>query len=287
MKILVTGATGFIGSHLITELLKSHHEIIATAIEKKENVKTAWIGKVTYIEHDLNDRCEDLYELFQRPDRLIHLSWESLPNYKGLFHFEKNLFTSYFLIKDLVQKGLKDVTVLGTCLEYGMQNGQLSENMATMPSNPYALAKDTLRRFLEELEKHYPFDLKWIRLFYLFGEGQNKNSILEQLKKAVSNNETEFNMSGGEQLRDYLPVEKAAEYIAVISLQNKVTGIINCCSGKPVSLKKFVEDHLRDNNINIKLNLGHYPYPDHEPMEFWGDDTKLQQILRNRNESTD
>ena len=88
-------------------------------------------------------------------------------------------------------------------------------------------------------------------------------------------------MSGGEQVRDYLPVEKVAEYIAAIALQHSVEGIINCCSGKPVTVKELVENYLAEKHKNIALNLGHYPYPDYEPMRFWGDNKKLKSIVIN------
>ena len=59
-------------------------------------------------------------------------------------------------------------------------------------------------------------------------------------------------MSGGEQLRDYLPVEKVADYIIKISLQDTITGLINCCSGKPITIKKLVEEHMKRRNKTIK-----------------------------------
>ena len=67
-----------------------------------------------------------------------------------------------------------------------MKDGSLSEDMITDPQNPYALAKDTLRKFLFELKKKHPFDCKWIRLFYMYGEGQNANSLLSQLQTALT-----------------------------------------------------------------------------------------------------
>jgi dTDP-6-deoxy-L-talose 4-dehydrogenase (NAD+) len=160
-----------------------------------------------------------------------------------------------------------------------MKNGALHEDMKTDPQNPYGLAKDTLRKFLEQLQKKNDFDLKWIRLFYIYGKGQNPASILSQLENALENGETIFNMSGGEQLRDYLPVEKAAEYIARIAAQSRIKGVINCCRGVPVSIRKLVEDYLAKKQNSIHLNLGHYSYPDHEPMAFWGDRTKLDVLL--------
>jgi dTDP-6-deoxy-L-talose 4-dehydrogenase (NAD+) len=213
---------------------------------------------------------------------IIHLAWEGLPNYKSLFHFESNLNRHYVFLKNLISNGCRNVTVAGTCFEYGMKTGCLTEQMPTEPANPYALAKDTLNKFLVELSKSDPFVLKWVRLFYMYGQGQNQGSLFSQLQKALDNNENVFNMSGGEQVRDYLPVEQAAEYIVKIALQDKITGNINCCSGNPVTIKEMVNKQIQKSGKKIELNLGYYPYPDYEAMAFWGDNKKLQQILNEK-----
>jgi nucleoside-diphosphate-sugar epimerase len=278
MKILITGATGFVGRHVINELLKYEHQVIATT--NKGNFNTI-PGKVNYVFFDLNDinRAEDYFSNFGKPDILIHLAWQGLPNYKSLFHFENNLMGHYTFLKNMVSHGLKKMVVTGTCFEYGMKEGSLSEEMIADPQNPYAIAKDTLRRFLFELQKIEEFDCTWIRLFYMYGPGQNPNSLLSQLERALQKGDTVFNMSGGEQLRDYLPIEKVAEYIVKISLQNKVAGIVNCCSGKPIKVRQLIENYLENIQGKIELNTGFYPYPDYEPMSFWGDDAKLKNIL--------
>jgi len=222
---------------------------------------------------------ENFYQFFKQPDLVLHLAWEGLPNYKDLFHLEKNLFSNYRFLKNMIEHGLISLVVTGTCFEYGMQSGALSEDLEAKIDNPYGLAKDTLRKFLEQLQKKIDFDLKWVRLFYVYGKGQSPNSILSQLDRALKNGETTFKMSGGEQLRDYLPVEKVAEYIVKIAMQNKVRGIINCCSGTPTSIRKLVENYLEKKHKSVHLNLGYYPYPDYEPMAFWGYNKKLKMAL--------
>ena len=281
MKILVTGATGFIGSHVINELLKYDHQIII-AVKNKNSVKHLQ-DKIKVIEFDLDNlqSNKNYFSESGKPDLLIHLAWQGLPNYKEKFHLEKNLPSHSAFLKNIVSNGLQNLVVTGTCFEYGMKEGCLSEEMESDPQNPYALAKDKLRKFLEELQKQNSFTLKWIRLFYMYGKGQNPNSLLSQLELALQNGETTFDMSGGEQLRDYLPIEKVAEYIVKIALQNKINGIINCCSGVPVKVKTLVENYLKEKKKTIDLNLGYYPYADYEPMAFWGDDTKLKKILTN------
>tara|TARA_B100001971_G_C18128414_1_gene503422 strand:- start:58 stop:915 length:858 start_codon:yes stop_codon:yes gene_type:complete len=282
-KILVTGATGFIGNYVIEELLKYNVKIIATGNRSKEEIDTNKLEKVTYIHADLNERRTDWFSFFEEPNMLIHLSWQGLPHYKELFHIERNLANNYFFLKNIIKNNCKKVVVIGTCFEYGMQSGAFMEDLQTKPDNPYGLAKDTLRKYLEQLQTHVDFNLKWIRLFYMYGKGQNPNSILSQLEAALERNDKVFNMSGGEQLRDYLPVEKVAEYIVKISLQDKISGIINCCSGNPISIRKLVENYLIEKNKSIELNLGYYDYLDFEPMAFWGDTNKLNRIINNNN----
>jgi len=165
---------------------------------------------------------------------------------------------------------LKDLTITGTCLEYGLKNGCLTEDIKSEPTNPYALAKDTLRKFLYQLQLKSNFKLKWARVFYTYGKGQSTKSILGQLDLAISNGESIFNMSAGEQLRDYLPVEDLANQIVNLSLSNEKNGIYNCCSGVPISIRRLVEEYLLKNQKKINLNLGHYEYPDYEPLAFWG-----------------
>jgi dTDP-6-deoxy-L-talose 4-dehydrogenase (NAD+) len=281
MKILVTGATGFLGRYVVKSLLLSGHTVIATASRSKENAGEllSQSKNLKYIQKDLNDREENYYSFFEEPERVIHLSWQGLPNYKELFHIERNLPSNYYFIKNLVSNGLGSITITGTCFEYGLLEGCLTEDMNTRPVTNYGLAKDTLRKFTEALQKNFTFNFKWLRLFYPFGPGQGPKSLYSQMENAVSTQSKEFNMSAGEQLRDYLPVEKMAGCIAKAALQDNVSGVINCCSGKPISVRTFVENYFKDHDYSIKLNLGHYPYPDYEPLAFWGDINKLTKAI--------
>jgi dTDP-6-deoxy-L-talose 4-dehydrogenase (NAD+) len=279
-KVLVTGATGFIGHYVIHELLSKDCSIIATATASAKAETKDWWDKVSFIPHIIGCETEgeNLFKKFGEPDHIIHLAWRGLPNYKSLFHFEEVLPQQYFFLQNLVTNGAKSITITGTCFEYGMKERCLSEEMLPEPANPYALAKNTLRLFLQELQKHNPFLLKWVRLFYMYGKGQNPKSLIAQLDKALENDEKVFNMSGGEQLRDYLSVEDVAKNIVAMAFNKNAMGVVNCCSGNPISVKEFVENYLKEINRHIYLNLGYYPYPDYEPMRFWGDTHKLNEI---------
>lgn len=252
---------------------ESDHEVTATS----RSCPVALPG-IRYVAQDIGEDRADYYELFGRPELVIHLAWEGLSNYGTLSHFEKHLFADYRFLKQMVEAGLRDLTVVGTCFEYGCREGRLTEETPQCPCTPYGIAKHASHLFLEELRKTIPFDLKWIRLFYLYGDGQRAQSVLGQLDAALARGERVFNMSGGEQLRDYLPVEEVARRIVDIAMQKRVQGAINLCSGKPLSVRRLVEEHLRRRGKSMELNLGYYPYTDYEPHAFWGDTEKLRQV---------
>ncbi|MNQ42249.1 dTDP-6-deoxy-L-talose 4-dehydrogenase (NAD(+)) [compost metagenome] len=279
MRILVTGATGFVGRHLVAALLTRGCAVRAVARNADTAQGMPWINDVEFVSADIHAADLDVSALTDGIDALAHLAWPGLPNYRALFHFEHNLMADYRFIKGAVEAGVKQVLVTGTCFEYGMQGGPLSESTEPRPSNPYGLAKHTLHLFLQNLQQEHPFTLQWARLFYLHGEGQNPNSLLAALDSAIDAGEQSFDMSAGEQLRDFLPIETAAGYLAAIVHQRDFDGVINCASGQPVSVRTLVEQRLRERGATLNLNLGHYPYPSHEPMAFWSVTERLQQLL--------
>ena len=268
IRVAVTGANGFIGRHIINELKIQGVEIVALALPDSTDLPIIENGK--WIFFDISRPPISAYEVMGKPDILIHLAWQGLPNYGSLHHFETELPIQYSFLKQLILQGLNSVVITGTCFEYGMQYGPLSEMSETKPNNPYGFAKDSLRKQLCFLQLIKPFNLTWARLFYMFGEGQSESSLLPQLKKAVSLGLSEFKMSGGEQLRDFLPVSEVAHQIVLLALTQQNIGPINICSGKPQSVRNIVEGWIQENQWKIELNLGYYPYPDYESMAFWG-----------------
>lgn len=279
MKVLVTGATGFVGRHLVAALLARGCTVRAVARDAQKAADMPWIKDVEFVSADIHAADLDVVALTEGVDALAHLAWPGLPNYRALFHFEHNLMADYRFIKGAVEAGVKQVLVTGTCFEYGMQSGPLSEKNDAQPANPYGLAKHTLHLFLQNLQQEHPFTLQWARLFYLHGAGQNPNSLLAALDRAIDAGDTTFNMSAGEQLRDFLAIETATAYLAAILHKRDFDGTINCASGQPVSVRALVEQHVRERGATIGLNLGHYPYPTHEPLAFWAVTERLQQLL--------
>lgn len=285
LNVLVTGATGFVGRHLVAALLARGHRVRALARDASKAADMPWIDDVEFIAADIHGSHATIATWVEGIDVLVHLAWPGLPNYRALFHFEHNLMADYAFIKQAVVAGVPQVLVTGTCFEYGMQSGPLDERCEPRPTNPYGVAKNTLRVFLEALQGEHPFTLQWARLFYLHGSGQNPNSLLAALDRAIDAGDPSFPMSGGEQLRDYLAIDVAVAYLAQLMEYRQFSGVINCCSGKPVSVRALVEQRVRERHSDITLNLGHYPYSSHEPMAFWGSTERLRHLTGERHDA--
>jgi nucleoside-diphosphate-sugar epimerase len=276
--VAVTGATGFIGRHVLAELAR--HPVDVVALGRPASAGALGADRVHFVPLDIHEAQSRTFAESGRPDALIHLAWGGLPNYRSLHHIEQELPAQYRFLSELVQAGLPTLVVAGTCFEYGMQSGALDESMDARPANPYGFAKNTLRQQLDFLRAVHPFRMSWARLFYLHGAGQAASSLVPQLERAVARGDKVFPMSGGEQLRDYLPVEEIARSLVALALGGADAGVVNVCSGEPVSVRRFVERVLAERGFDIALDLGVYPYPDYEPFAFWGRRDRLDAALK-------
>ncbi len=266
-EIIVTGATGFIGRNIVPELCKLGYKVCLITRDKDFCKKLFKFLPAKIIEWDIKDGAPKI--VIKNSTTLLHMAWEDLPNYESIHHIERNFTSSYALIKGFVEQGISSVVVTGTCLEYGMQSGCLKVNDVCNPITPYGLAKHSLHKSLLFLQNKMAFDLAWARLFYITGEGQSPNAVIPQLDSAIDRNDLQFNMSKGEQLRDYLPVKTVVDHLTTLLIQRS-NGTFNISSGTPISIRQLVENRIKERKSNIKMNLGYYPYSKHEPMAFWG-----------------
>jgi nucleoside-diphosphate-sugar epimerase len=279
-SVVVTGATGFVGRAVLAAL--AARGIRPTAVTRDRRRLSDLELDSAIVEGDIGAPDPAFIAEVARHDILLHLAWDGLPNYKSLHHFETELPTQYRFLRAAVAAGSRSIVVTGTCFEYGMQEGRLVESAPAQPTNPYGYAKDALRRQLSFLKQETPFALTWTRLFYMSGKGQNPKSIYSQLAAAVARGDEHFDMSAGEQIRDYLPIEAIADRLARLALLGREAGIVNVCSGEPRSMRGVVESWLRDNGWRIALRLGRYPYPDYEAFAFWGSAEKLRDVLNDK-----
>jgi nucleoside-diphosphate-sugar epimerase len=272
MRVAVTGATGFVGRHVWTALRQRGVDTVCLGRRPPEAV-------ADFVACDLDQPASGVYARAGRPDRLIHLAWGGLPQYGSVAHVEHELPLQRRFLRTLLDDGLPRLLVTGTCFEYGLQTGALREDAPLQPVTQYGLAKARLLDALQAWQATDGFSFCWARLFYTWGDGQPERALWPLLQSAAERGDAEFPMSGGEQLRDYLPIDTLAGLLVDLALDDAATGIVNVCSGRPVSVRKLVGGWIREHGWTIRPALGCYPYAEHEPMAFWGDRSRLDAIL--------
>ncbi len=278
MKVLITGVSGFIGNYVLKKLSKNQNlEIIGISRSKYKNKKK--FKNVKLINYDIKNIDKTFLEDFGLPDKLIHLAWGNLPNYYDVYHIEEELEIQKRFLDALIDAGLKDLFVSGTCFEYGSCEGEITENNPTNPNNVYGKAKLELLNYLIKKKALNSFSLTWGRLFYMYGNGQNNQSLWQQFQKSIIEKKKTFDVAG-DQLRDYLHVDEIAKHIVFLSLNNDNLGIINICSGKPISIKNLVNEWASVQNASIKINENAFKKRKHDPPSFWGNNQKLVNLYK-------
>jgi len=276
MKIAITGATGFIGRHVRSVLVKTDHVVVLVV----RNVKK--VGDIAASEEivvaDLSQARTDWFELFGKPDAVLHLAWGGLSNYMDSYHVDVELPMQLKFLQSLIDSGLKKLVVAGTCYEYGLSSGAISESQMTNPNTPYGIAKDSLRKALFEIRSKKDFELTWARVFYPYGEGQSENSIYSQLTKAISSDEKEFAMGSGVQMLDFIQVTRVAKALRTFVTEKKGVGLINVGSGEPQSVIEFVKKLIYHFESNIVPRVGAVADREYESLSFWSDNDLLDSL---------
>ena len=176
--------------------------------------------------------------------------------------------------------GLKQIAVMGSMHEVGYYEGAIDENTPTNPLSLYGIAKNTLRQLTFLLGKNENVIVQWIRGFYIFGDDLKNNSIFKKIVEAEQEGKTEFPFTSGKNKYDFLSIYDMADQIAEIVLQDKINGIINSCTGQPMTLAEKVESFIKENNFKIKLKYGAYPDRPYDSPGIWGDATKINEIMK-------
>ena len=179
----------------------------------------------------------------------------------------------------MIEGGLKHVVVMGTMHEVGYWEGAIDENTPTNPLSLYGIAKNALRQMVEILAKKSEVCFQWTRGYYIIGDDIKSNSIFSKIVQAEQAGNKKFPFTTGKNLYDFISLEELAKEIACVSLQTEVNGIINCCTGKPVSLAEQVESFIKEHNFKIRLEYGAYPDRAYDSPGVWGDAKKIQQIM--------
>ena len=276
MKIAITGATGFIGRHVRSVLVKTDHVVVLVVRNVKKVGDRAANEEIVVA--DLSQARTDWFELFGKPDAVLHLAWGGLSNYMDSYHVDVELPMQLKFVQSLIDSGLKKLVVAGTCYEYGLSSGAISESQMTNPNTPYGIAKDSLRKALFEIRSKKDFELTWARVFYPYGEGQSENSIYSQLTKAISSDEKEFAMGSGVQMLDFIQVTRVAKALRTFVTEKKGVGLINVGSGEPQSVIEFVKKLIYHFESNIVPRVGAVADREYESLSFWSDNDLLDSL---------
>lgn len=272
-KVLITGGGGYIGRHVVTAILDTGAKVIAC------DVCTEGIDqRATRLSLDIFSGDEDIFRSLGSPDICLHMAWKD-----GFVHNAEShmllLSKHYAFLGDMIRGGLCHLAVMGTMHEVGYFEGAIDETTPCNPSSMYGIAKDALRRSTFLMAADENIVLQWLRAFYIYGDDQRNQSIFAKLIQAAQQGKTEFPFTTGKSQYDFLHVLELGKQIAAAIQQTEITGIINCCSGKPVPLADKVEQFIEENHLDIRLLYGAYPDRMYDSPAVWGDNQKIQAVL--------
>lgn len=240
-RVLLTGATGFVGRQIHRALLEQDHDV-RTVIRKGSATCLVDGGEGDYRETlDLFQESQDWWAATCRGiDTVVHAAWFVAP---GRYLSAKENLTcvtgSIALALGALDAGVEHVVGIGTCFEYQLPSDHLTVDSPLAPTTLYAASKLALFEMLRALFAASVTPFSWVRLFYLYGEGEHPTRFVPYLRDRLVRDEI-AELSIGTQIRDFLDVSDAGAMIATIVSTGQV-GAINVCSGEPVTIRQLAE----------------------------------------------
>ena len=273
-KYLVTGANGYIGRYVVKNLLDMGNTVIASDLNYDGLDERAIRSKVNLFGGDA-----DIYQQFEEPDVCIHLAWRN-----GFVHNQDSHITDipshYLFIKNMIEGGLKHIVVMGSMHEIGYWEGAIKEDTPANPKSNYGIAKNTLRQLTTLLAGQHGVCMQWIRGYYILGDDLRNSSVFTKITKLEQEGAETFPFNSGKNKYDFITVEELAQQIAAVASQEEVTGVVNCCSGNPVSLADKVEEFIKEHHFKIRPEYGAFPDRPYDSPGVWGDPEKINRIMK-------
>lgn len=275
MKILVTGANGYLGQGIVRSILNNGHCVVATDFNTQFVDERAERIACNLFEVD------NPYSFFGEPDVLLHLAWRD-----GFVHYSSahidDLPKHYAFIKKMVDGGIQQVAVMGSMHEIGFFEGSINESTPCHPTTPYGIGKNALRDLTQMICKQNNIVFQWLRGYYIVGNSKFGSSIFSKITAAVDEGKTEFPFTLGQNQYDFIDYPDFCAQVAAVVGQKNEQGIINICSGKPEKLADRVERFIKENGYRIKLQYGAFPDRPYDSKAIWGNDTKIRKIMENQ-----
>ena len=237
-RVLLTGATGFIGSHCIAPLIERGYEVNAvTSREPGEGFPGVRWHRCNLLDVDATAALLRTV----RPSHLLHLAWYVVPG--KLISAPENydwFHASFGLVRKFCAEGGAKVVSSGSSYEYDWKYGYCSE--LTTPRNPdtvYGVCKNALYEVLKAMAESFSVKFSWGRVFFLYGPREHPNRLVSSIIRALLRGEP-AKTSHGRQIRDYLHVQDVADGLVAL-LDSDVVGPVNIGSGIPVALREIIQ----------------------------------------------
>ena len=273
-RVLVTGANGYIGRHVVEKLLELGAEVYVSDFNY-DGLDERAIRTTTPI----FGQDENLFEKLGKPDVCIHMAWRNGFVHNADSHIV-DLPQHYEFIKNMLDGGLKQIVVMGSMHEVGYWEGAIEETTPCNPKSLYGIAKNALRQAVFSMPVEEDVCLQWVRAYYILGDDLKNNSICSRIIKMEQEGAETFPFTSGKNKFDFISVDMLAEQIAKTALQREIDGVINCCTGNPVSLADKVEEFIAENHFKIRPEYGAFPDRPYDSPGVWGDPTKINEIIK-------
>lgn len=261
-KVLITGATGFIGRHCLPSLLEVGYEVHAVS----SKISTSKLPNVYWHQVDLLDTVRISRLIAEvRPTQLLHFAWFTAPGeYWNSLENLRWVRASLDLLQAFASHGGRRVVMAGTCAEYDWQYGYCSEQVTPLaPATLYGACKHSLQIMLEASARQTGLSVAWGRIFFLYGPHEHPDRLVSSVICALLQGEPAL-CSHGNQIRDFLYVQDVADAFVTL-LGSDVTGAVNIASGYPVALKDIIYEIAEKLDRRALIQLGAVPALANEP----------------------
>lgn len=272
MKVLVTGANGYLGLGIIKVLLNDGVSVVATDLNTDRCDERAERFACNLFD------IEEPYYYFNQPDVILHLAWQNGFIHNSDKHIE-NIPAHHTFLKKMFGSDVKKIAIMGSMHEIGFYEGSIDENSACNPMSLYGIAKNTIRNDAQYMAKTYVKKLQWLRGYYIVGNTSYGCSVFSKIVQAVEEGKTMFPFTMGLNQFDFLDYEDFCQQTAAAIEQSEVDGIINICSGQPEKLSDRVERFIKENDFNICLQYGAFPDRPYDSKAVWGNNQKINRIM--------
>ena len=229
MKVLVTGASGFIGRNFLDYLkLVTDLEVFVLSLNASSFDKYIW-SNVTFIElkSDLSNMKEKLHQI--KPEILVHLGWKGIPDY-SINNSLDNVIWSVDLVRAAIGSGVKRVISTGSCWEYLEPTGAVDEEWPIDRGNAFKLAKSSVREFISLMCSEAEVEFVWLRLFYVYGYYQNRHSLIPSLIHQLKLNVAPYANNPNPRV-DFINASYVSEILYQCIKKRALEGIFNLGSG--------------------------------------------------------